>query len=206
SSISDSRSTPMPGEEVVWQIERRLFNQAKEYAWAARCTMRHFMLALVSCYFARVSGETDIVIGVPIYNLHSAARKKHVGMLASMLPLRITVDPEQRFNDLLKTISSELHRCYKYQRLPILEINRCANLSSSGRKSLYDVSVSFDAFAFNSFFGGLQPKVSRMHSGFAQTPVAISVNDPHESDGVLVVFEFNPGCLNFNEAKNIRDR
>src|SRR5262249_11464761 len=144
SSTSGSSSTPMPNGEIVWRFEHHLFNQVKEYVRAAGCTIQHFMLALVSCYFARVSGKTDIVIGVHITNRRSAIRKKAVGMFSSILPLRISVNPERRFDDLLKTISSELRRCSRYGRLPIPEINRCANLSSSGRGSLYDISVSFN--------------------------------------------------------------
>src|SRR5262249_26154183 len=84
SSTSGSSSTPMPNGEIVWRFEHHLFNQVKEYVRAAGCTIQHFMLALVSCYFARVSGKTDIVIGVHITNRRSAIRKKAVGMFSSI--------------------------------------------------------------------------------------------------------------------------
>ncbi|HEU0173648.1 MAG TPA: amino acid adenylation domain-containing protein, partial [Blastocatellia bacterium] len=206
SSTPGSRSAPMSSEEAAWTIDRRLFNQATEYAKAAGCSTPHFLLALLSCYFARVTGETDIVIGVAIHNRHSAIQKKTVGMFSSILPLRIPVDPEQCFSDLLKTISYELRRCYKHQRLPLPEINRCANLSSSGRKRLYDISFSFDNFGFDCYFGDLQPKVRRVYAGFSQTPLAISVNDYNDQDDVPVVFEFNTGYLNLHEANQIQAR
>src|SRR5262249_49209509 len=186
-----------------------LFNQVKEYVRAAGCTIQHFMLALVSCYFARVSGKTDIVIGVHITNRRSAIRKKAVGMFSSILPLRISVNPERRFDDLLKTISSELRRCSRYGRLPIPEINRCANLSSSGRGSLYDISVSFNNPRFDCSFEDWQPKAYRLHSGLGPTTLAITVNvntDNHGGDEVAVIFEFDPSCLSSNEAKDIQAR
>ncbi|HKX32688.1 MAG TPA: condensation domain-containing protein, partial [Blastocatellia bacterium] len=203
---ANSGSAPGPSGEVVWRIERRRFNEAAEYARAVGCTMPHFMLALVGGYFARISGEPELVIGVPIHNRHSPSQKRTVGMFASVLPLRIAVDPEGRFGDLMKTISAELRRCYKHQRLPITEINRFANLPAGGRKSLYDVSVAFDRFTFDYPLGGHRTEPQRMCSGFGQTPLAISVTEYDQQDEVLVVFEFNSNCLALDEAQRIQAR
>lgn len=193
-------------EQIIWQVDRVLFKQAKDYARAAGCTIRHFILALISCCVARVSGESEVLIGAISGDVNFAPRRKTTGIFSSETPLRVSVDHERPFGDLLKSISSELRLCYKHRRFPISEINRYANLSTSGRSSLRDISVSFNNRRLGPCFGNLRPTTRRLIPGSGQTPLVISVNDYYASDNVSIVFEFHPGRVDIEAVKIIQAR
>ncbi|MFC5474599.1 non-ribosomal peptide synthetase [Paraherbaspirillum soli] len=195
-----------PGDQVLWPIKRAFFNRMNAFAAEHGFSSMHFMLALVSIYFARVSDLDQVAIGVPVHNRSTANDKKTFGMFSSMIPVGIALDRNQSFVDVMQTVAAELRRSYRHQRLPIAEINRNLKLAQSGRKQLFDVSLSFETYYGELFVGDVKSKVIRLNHGFEQAPLAIAVCNYHQEDDVVVELNYNTGSFGRDEILRIRSR
>ncbi|MEF9673458.1 hypothetical protein QNM99_19655 [Pseudomonas sp. PCH446] len=91
----------------------------------------------------------------------------------------------------MNVAGGQLRRCYRHQRFPIAELNRTLRLAQTGRRQLFDVSLSFESLDGDDQFGGTSSRVITMDNGYEQTPMAIFVRDYHPYEDVHLDFNFN---------------
>ncbi|MDP5209828.1 non-ribosomal peptide synthetase [Microbulbifer sp. 2205BS26-8] len=175
---------------VHWLLERGFYQEITAYADTCGGTAFHIFLALISAYFARVQVVDEVVVGIPVLNRNTAEQRLTVGMFASIIPIKIKVDVNRSFGDLVNLVRTELHTCYRHQKFPIVEINRALKLARQGRKQLFDVMLSYEDFAADYAFGNLKYKAQRVNEQFQQVPLNISIRDYHKSDDVAISFNF----------------
>ncbi|MGC4060737.1 MAG: amino acid adenylation domain-containing protein [Aquabacterium sp.] len=195
--------------KLVWPIARADFERIEAHAQAQGLTAPHFFLALIHSYFSRVSDARDggdIVIGVPVHNRGKARHKQMLGMFSSMNPVGVPVDTARSFTGQIQAMADELKRCYRHQRLPISEINREVQLTRTGRRQMFDVTFSFEAFDADVRMGEARPKFSTLHNGHEQTPLAIALKNYHHADGVLLEMVYNERYLSAGEVALLQGR
>lgn len=145
-----SSDTPPPSPSLTWTLNEDLFHSIETLVSQAGLSLQHFIYAVIACYFARITGEEDIVIGMPVHNRRGMRQKRTVGMFASVIPVGITLAPDDSFMDVMRKASSELRRCYRHQRLPIAELNRHTKVQQkTGRPQLFDVMALFSSHNFD---------------------------------------------------------
>ncbi|MBK5418650.1 amino acid adenylation domain-containing protein [Pseudomonas sp. TH31] len=168
--------------------------------------MAHVLISVVGTYFCRTVGVDEIVIGMPVHNRTTARAKTTVGMFSSVSPIRLPVDPQASLLELMHTAGGQLRRCYRHQRFPIAELNRTLRLAQTGRRQLFDVSLSFESLDGDDQFGGTSSRVITMDNGYEQTPMAIFVRDYHPFEDVHLDFNFNTAYFSLEEARHLQQR
>ncbi|MDC9594665.1 condensation domain-containing protein [Xenorhabdus sp. IM139775] len=215
-------------EPLVWQWDQAFFQRIEDTVAVQGLSVLHFMYAVLACYFSRttyfsrsdfsqvgfsqVNSSEEIVMGIPVHNRKNAKQKRTIGMFSSVIPVGITVSPDDTFLDVMNKTAAELRRCYKRQRLPIAEINRLIKTQQkSGRTQLFDIMLSFEWIAVNADIPNATLNYSKIQRG-APFPLIIAVHqyafanseDTHKP--VTFEFDFSPDYLSRAEVITLQSR
>ncbi|NQF16346.1 peptide synthetase [Brevibacillus sp. HB1.3] len=76
-------------------------------------------LSLFSAFLYRITGQDDIIVGVPRYGRPKREFHTIMGPCMVMLPLRIKIPKNSSLRELAKQIHEELSVCSQYQNYPI---------------------------------------------------------------------------------------
>jgi amino acid adenylation domain-containing protein len=117
-----------------------------------RSTLYMTLLAAFAVLLHRYSGQDDIVVGSPIANRQDERLEELIGFFANMLAMRVRVDPNASFRELLDHVREFALEAYRHQDIPFervleeLSVNR-----SSNRTPVFQV-----IFALQNASSGLQ--------------------------------------------------
>jgi len=73
-------------------------------------------LAAFAAFLYRLTGQEDLVVGVPAAGQARVGQDRLVGHCVSLLPVRISVKPEQSFSDLLRSVRATFLDAIEHQR------------------------------------------------------------------------------------------
>jgi amino acid adenylation domain-containing protein len=79
------------------------------------CSLMTTMLTGFEVFLAKITGQTELVVGVPTSGQIAAGKYGLVGHCVNFLPLRSNVDPECKFSDYLKSRNSSILDDYEHQ-------------------------------------------------------------------------------------------
>ncbi|AJX91174.1 D-alanine--poly(phosphoribitol) ligase, subunit 1 [Burkholderia pseudomallei] len=206
SSEAAARPASFPDGQVNLTIERTKYDRLGRIAEASGCTIVHVMFGVLALYFSRAFQVDEVVIGMPVHNRSTAQQKRAIGMFASVVPIRIPVDGNERFVSLLNGVSAELRHCYRHQRFPIAELNRRLGLVRTGRRQLFDLTLSFEKFPLDFYIGDVKLGLTSMRHRFEQTPITVNVQDYHEDQDLVMQFNYDVNAFSHAEVDNIGTR
>jgi len=144
---ADRARTPrsdFEGGSVEWAADRRLHGllQGKELVSGATPFM--IMLAALSALLYRYSGESDRVIGAPVAGRTSAELQDQLGCFVNSLPLRIRVDRQMSFRQLIMQCRDCLVGALEHQEYPFdLLLDALSWPMEAGRNPLFDVQLIY---------------------------------------------------------------
>jgi len=110
-------TTPRGGLEPL-PLPPGLIDALREVALAEGATLFMVMLAAFEVVLARHAGQVDLVVGVPIANRNRLTAEGFVGTLVNTLPLRVRIDLEEPFSQLLRKVREASLEAYAHQDLP----------------------------------------------------------------------------------------
>ncbi len=118
-------------------------------------------MTLLSCYAVwlhHLSGQRDIVIGTPIRGRHAAEVENVMGFFVNALPLRVTIDPEQSFVQLLAHVRAVVLDAFSAQDVPIERLVQELGVArDESRSPVYQAFFSYqDARARATDWGALR--------------------------------------------------
>ncbi len=119
--------------------------QLKALAREEEVTLFMLLLTLYNVLLSRLSGQDDIVTGVPVEGRLHPDTRQMAGMFVHTLPLRNHISGEQSFKSLLQevkqhTLSAFSNQDYPYEQL-LEELSLARDIS---RNPLFDVSLTVD--------------------------------------------------------------
>lgn len=82
------------------------------------CSLFMTVLAGYVALLHRLSGATDIIVGVPVAGRPAPGDAKVVGFCTHMVPVRVTVEPEQPFSVLLTHVRTAVLDAFDHQEWP----------------------------------------------------------------------------------------
>ncbi|PHM35753.1 Non-ribosomal peptide synthetase [Xenorhabdus innexi] len=203
------------GQPVLWPIEQTLLERIKNIAAEQGSSILYVIYAVLACYFSRTTGVDEIVIGVPTHNRKNPRQKETIGVFTSLLPIKVNISPEDTFRDVMHKAKAEMRSCYKYHRVPIVELNRQTHCQQkTGRSQLFDISLSFESFKTN---------LHLVQEGASVTCFKIQNNTPSllavrikqytgtalpedAANFVAIEFNYSSDYLNTTEVTTLRSR
>ncbi|MFY1637338.1 non-ribosomal peptide synthetase [Solwaraspora sp. WMMB335] len=108
-----SRELTVPSD-----LTRRL----REFAAARGTTLFTALLAGFGATVARLTGRTDLLVGVPVAGRQRAETEQVVGLFMNTLPVRLRPNPGDRYADLVGQLHDTVARALAHQEMPFERI------------------------------------------------------------------------------------
>ncbi|MFR9769176.1 amino acid adenylation domain-containing protein [Nocardia sp. SC052] len=128
------------GCTIPARVHERLTGIAREH----NATLFMVVHAALATLIGRLCGATDVVIGTPVAGRGEHALDDLVGMFVNTLALRVDVDPDVRFHDLVERSREVAVSAFANADVPFERVVEEADPARSGaRTSLFPVMLSF---------------------------------------------------------------
>ncbi|MFI2508377.1 condensation domain-containing protein, partial [Streptomyces sp. NPDC018972] len=118
---------------------------------AAETSWPPVLFASVAAYLQRLTGEQEMILGLPVSNRLGRTARRVPSMVSNVLPLRITFHPGITVAELMRQVSAELLGATRHQRYPYEDIRQDLGLLAADRRlvgphvnlMLFDHKLSF---------------------------------------------------------------
>lgn len=164
---------PLPSGEAT---------RLRELARQLNATPFHMILASYAAWVFRVTGRSDLVIGVPMAGQSSDALSswKHirdlVGHCVNFVPVRIDVQPGKTFAELVQYVRDEMSNAREHQNVSLgALLGKLKWPKDPSRLPLVSVSLNMIRKPAADFGAGLQTEVLGLHKRYSYFDMTVDV-------------------------------
>ena len=118
------------------------------------------IMAAAAIYQARMTGASDIILGMPVAARTSPRMRRVVGMAMNILPLRLSVDLSEPIGPLLLQVGRRVRDALRHQRYCASELRHDLGLTPD-QPSLYGTLVNFKPVDEDFDFAGCRDPEAR---------------------------------------------
>ncbi|GAA3236494.1 amino acid adenylation domain-containing protein [Actinocorallia longicatena] len=186
-----SRLLPARSLRHTCSVEAGVAAELRKVAARSGTSLAGLLVAATAIYQSRLTGERDIVLGVPVLGRTPGTRElRTVGETTNLMPVRLDVRPRDSVADLVRqttqTVGSALpHHRYRYEQL-------LRDLGLPDGRALYSMKPNIVTFDHPARFGDCV-SVARSLTGGPVDDIGIDVHD-HTGTGALHMdVDVNPG-------------
>jgi amino acid adenylation domain-containing protein len=110
------------GSQYKFEINSELLNGLKKMSQNSKVTLFMTMLSAFSVFLSKYSNQTDICIGTAAANRSQLKVENLIGLFINSIALRISLDPNQSFTDLLNLSRDTVLEAFDNQEVPIEKV------------------------------------------------------------------------------------
>ncbi len=148
------------------------------------------VFAAVAGYLHRMTGGTDVALGLTVANRRTPLARRTPGMLSNLVPLRLPVDPRDTLDGLVARTRAELRQALAHQRYRREDLVRDLGTQTAARKSFGPI-VNVMAFDQDLRFGEHPAVLCDLANGPVED-LAVAVCGRTGGTGLQVHFDANP--------------
>ncbi|MFV2178781.1 condensation domain-containing protein, partial [Actinomadura sp. LOL_011] len=169
-----------------------------------RTATQGLAIAATAAYVARMTGTEDVVLGLAVSGRTTQVALDTPAMLASVLPLRVTVAPDMTVEQLVRTATRAAARALRHQRYRREDLLRDLRLLGE-RRRLYGPVINIMAFDYRIDFAGLPARMHAITTGPIDD-LSINLYDNFDGTGMRVDFDAHPDLYTEAEVATHQDR
>ncbi|WP_062216585.1 non-ribosomal peptide synthetase [Streptomyces sp. NBRC 109706] len=161
----------------------------RELARTAEVPWPPVLLAASAAYLQRMTGQDEIVLGLPVTTRLGRTALAVPGMVSNVLPLRLAARPEMTVAELLRHAHRQLRAALRHQRYRYEDLRRDLRLMEDDQR-LVGPQVNIMMFNYELSFGPHPSTVHNLSIGPADD-LSLVVYDRGEG-GLQIDFDANP--------------
>jgi amino acid adenylation domain-containing protein len=167
------------GNILEFELRGEPLGQLRKIAIQKEATLYMTIMAVFNILLSRISGQRDIIIGVPVAGRQHVDLRHTIGMFVNMLVLRNHVDEEKTFNEFLgevkeKTVKALENQDYLFEDL----VNRLPVKRDMSRNPLFDVIYDLQKVELGSWkISNLKLKPYSFESGVSKFDMGLLGED-----------------------------
>lgn len=196
----DTTKVENKSSRQVLIVKRAQYDELENLAKNYKSSTFHVILALLYLYFGRKHQNQDFAIGLPVLNRRKSVFKKTVGLFMGVLPLRMQLDFEESFVDLLANIKNQLRKDYRHQRFPLGKLIKELQ-AFSNKDQLFNITLSYEKQDYADHFEGTKTTVVPMTHGAERVALAVYIREFDKTEDVSIDFDYN---LNYFDQQSIQ--
>ncbi len=178
--------------------------QIREIAQHYGGSVPQLLIAMVAVYTYRMTGQQDLVFGMPVTARANRSLRSIPAMMANAVAIRLAMSDEQSLVELLgqtaKTVRNSLrHQQYRYE-----ELRRDLGLLAQGQQISW-MGVNIEPFDYELGFGGHPCSAHNLSNGTVED-MTVFVFDRGSNQGLNIVIDANPALYSQAELDEHRDR
>jgi iturin family lipopeptide synthetase A len=179
------------GARVSTLFDEQLSNQLKQLSKRYGCTLFVTLLAGYTALLHRITGQDDVIIGVPVSGRHLPGSENLVGYCSNLIPLRSILSSEETFLEHLDSTKNTWLNSYERHSYPFATfINKLQSSRNTPRVPL--INAIFNLDRANSELAMYNLTARLLLPPISYTKFDLSVNIIDNSNTLLVQFDYNP--------------
>ncbi len=128
-----------------WDLPSELVTDLKQLGTKSGCSFMTTILAGFEVWLHRLTGQTDLVVGIPAAGQAAMGQYNLVGHCVNLLPLRTQINSETSFSDYLQSRSSTILDAYDHQQFTFSSLLSKLNLARDpSRIPLVPITFNLD--------------------------------------------------------------
>ncbi|MCG8916296.1 amino acid adenylation domain-containing protein [Actinokineospora sp. PR83] len=170
-------SQSFAGRALNLDLPGDLCQALRAYSHARGVTLYSTMLAGFAAVVSRYAQQDDVVVGSGVANRRLADVEQVIGMIVNTLALRVRLDGEPTFDELVRRTHETVGRANEWQDMPLDKlVNALPLRHDPSRNPLFQVMFSFhDSQVPSLEFAGLTGTVKERHNNSAKTDINVVV-------------------------------
>lgn len=193
------------GKTAWWKLDKSAVDALTKLGQEAGVT---FYMVLLGAYVAllhRWSGQRDIVVGTPVRGRSWRRTQGLIGMFVNTLMLRVPVDPDVSFVDLLKTVKGVVNSSLDHPNMPLDVLVRELNAPRDpSRSPIAQAFLSFrDVRDVPPKLLGVEAKEIPLHTDFETQDLTLWPTQTN--DGVSGVLTYSTDLFDHGTMESFLD-
>ncbi|WP_144611303.1 non-ribosomal peptide synthetase DhbF [Bacillus cereus] len=163
-----------------------------------------FIVAVTSIYMHKLTGENDIVLGLPMMGRLGSTSIHTPSMIMNLVPLRLTVNPNITLAELLQQVSKEIRDVRRHHKYRHEELRRDLKLLGENQR-LFGPLVNVMPFDYGLNFAGNRGITHNLSAGPVDD-LSINVYKRFDENELMIHFDANPEVYNGAELAVHKER
>lgn len=164
--------------------------RVRDLATLLRATWPEVLIAAQALYVSRATGRRDVVLGLPMTGRAGSVALRVPGMVTNVLPLRVTVEPEATFGELVREVVLGIRTVRRHQRYRYEDIRRDLRLLGVSR-ALVGPLVNVVPFGYGVDFAGAPARARDLSAGPVDD-LTLNIHDRVDGRGLTFDHDANP--------------
>lgn len=179
-------------------LEGQLTQSLKLLSQQEHVTLSTVLLAAFKTLLYRYTGQTDIIVGVPVFDRERTEVQQLIGLFLNTLVLRTDLSGNPTFLELLQRVHQTVSQAFLHKDLPferlVAEIHPERNLT---RNPLFQTTfVMQNVPPLSLEISGLQVSPFSIEMQQGMPPDVLGINIQDTDAGIICELEFNSNLLN----------
>ncbi|KAA8785040.1 amino acid adenylation domain-containing protein [Paenibacillus sp. 4624] len=133
------------GDSYTFEIPGMLMERLRGVALENNTTLFMLLLGAYYVFLHKYSGCEDIVVGVPVSGRDNLELENIVGLFVNTVPIRIQINSEKTFSELLHNVKTNTIDIFDNQKLPLEVLVELLNVKRDiNRNPIFDTTFSFN--------------------------------------------------------------
>ena len=154
-----------------------------------RASLAAVIIAAVAVYIGRLTGADELVLGIPVNGRPSPRRRRILGLMANVLPLRLKLDRAEAFSSLVGETARRMRAALRHQRYPMGALRQELGLTPD-QPDIFGTLVNMFPAEPSHDFAGASGRIVRIVNGRADD-LLIAANPDAAGCGIEIVFSAN---------------
>lgn len=176
----------------------------RELGRGAGGSLPQVLIALLASYYYRMSGEDDLVFGMPVSARVSRDQRAIPAMMANAVSIRLALGEDTTFVELVGQVAGTVRSSLRHQQYRYEELRRDLGLLEGGRQISW-FGVNIEPFDYDLRFGGHRCEMHNLSNGTVED-LTIFVYDRGNDQGLRIDLDANPALYSQAELDSHRDR
>ena len=193
------------GGECSLPIDQALVTTLKVRAQQSECTLFMLLLAAFKVLLHQYTGQTDVLVGVPVANRQRPELQGLIGLFANTLVMRTAVSGEATFEQLLQSVKETALGAYEHQDMPFeLLVHQLRVRRDASRTPLFQVTFALQDYPQTSLrLAGIEVTAHAVSTHTSKFDLSLAVS-PTER-GLTATLEFSSDLFARERAREMLD-
>ncbi|MEV0296287.1 amino acid adenylation domain-containing protein [Nocardia sp. NPDC050710] len=199
SNINSTTSTPDSGRWLASGVLDDRTDAAMTAMMTALGTHSStIFVAALACYVRSVTGDSDVVLSLPVSARTTVALRRSAGVVSNVVPIRIKFDADTTVGDVVRRAELQITGALRHQRYRHDDIRRDCGYSRDAR-GFFGPMVNIMLFHNELNFGGLIGALHVLATGPVED-LSINLYNGEGGGRIHVDFEANPRLYGESEV------
>ncbi|WP_413247765.1 non-ribosomal peptide synthase/polyketide synthase [Rhodococcus sp. Z13] len=175
------------------EIERRI----EQLVTRENASLATAVIAAFAAYVAQMTGQTDVVLSLPVAARTTALLRRSGSMVSNVVPLRLTVADDTTVRDLLAAAGTAVSGALRHQRYRHEDIVRDRAADTVTQSTFFGPWINIMMFDNEVRLGDMVGRINILSTGLIED---LGVNVYSSGDNTHIDFESNPNLYGPGQA------